>query len=281
MDYSKIGFKCGIEVHNRLATKHKLFCKCPPRFSTQKPHLAITRKLRAVAGELGQIDQAALYEYLRDRTFKYQIFKDTTCLVEIDDEPPHELNPEALSVALQVARLLHCELPNEIQIMRKTVVDGSNTCGFQRTVIVGLNGWLALYKGKIRISSVALEEESAGIVEQKGNEIVYRLDRLGIPLIEVGTETDIKNPEHAKEVAEKLGMIVRSTGKSQRGIGGTRQDVNVSVEGGARIEVKGVQELDLIPKIIENEVNRQLKSKGKVLKETRVAKSDGTTEFLR
>ena len=183
MDYSKIGFKCGIEVHNRLATKHKLFCKCPPRFSTQKPHLAITRKLRAVAGELGQIDQAALYEYLRDRTFKYQIFKDTTCLVEIDDEPPHELNPEALSVALQVARLLHCELPNEIQIMRKTVVDGSNTCGFQRTVIVGLNGWLVLYKGKIRISSVALEEESAGIVEQKGNEITYRLDRLGIPFL--------------------------------------------------------------------------------------------------
>ncbi|OGI12492.1 hypothetical protein A3K64_03240 [Candidatus Micrarchaeota archaeon RBG_16_36_9] len=168
--------------------------------------------------------------------------------------------------------------------MRKTVIDGSNTCAFQRTAIVGMNGSLETSEGRVRITNISLEEESAGIVKQEGNEITYRLDRLGIPLIEIGTAPDVKSPEHAKEVAEKLGMIIRSTGKSQRGIGVTRQDVNVSIAKGARVEIKGVQELDMIPQIIENEINRQqsLIAKGeKPKEETRVAKEDGTTEFTR
>ncbi len=284
MDYQALGFKCGVEVHNRLATKHKLFCNCPARFSNFPSSRSVKRKLRPVAGELGAIDVAAIYEYLRDRTFHYQIFSDAVCLVELDEEPPHDLNKEALEVALQVAMLLKCEIPEEIHVMRKTVIDGSNTAGFQRTAIVGLNGVLQTSLGPIKITTVAVEEESAGIVEQKENDVVYRLDRLGIPLIEIGTAPDIKNPEHAKEIAGKLGMIIRSTGKSQRGIGVTRQDVNVSIKGGARVEVKGVQELDLIPRIIESEVLRQksLIEKGqKPREETRVAKADGSTDFTR
>ena len=283
-DYEKIGFKCGIEIHNRLNTKIKLFCGCKPMFSGSKLTSLIKRKLRAVAGELGQVDVAALYEYLRDRTFFYQCYPDETCLVEIDEEPPHTVNKEAFEVALQVALLLKAEVPDEIHIMRKTVIDGSNTCGFQRTAIVGMNGVLDTSQGKVRITNISLEEESAGIVKQEDNEITYRLDRLGIPLIEIGTAPDVKNPEHAKEVAEKLGMIIRSTGKSQRGIGVTRQDVNVSIAKGARVEIKGVQELDMIPSIIDNEIKRQQEqiAKGeKPKEETRVAKEDGTTEFTR
>ncbi len=284
MDYQKIGFKCGIELHNRLNTKTKLFCNCKPSFSFDKPSMIIKRKLRAVAGELGQVDVAALYEYLRDRTFFYQIYHDTTCLIESDCEPPRSASKEALEVALQVALLLKAEIPDEIHIMRKTVIDGSNTCAFQRTAIVGMNGSLDTTQGKVRITNISLEEESAGIVKQEDNEITYRLDRLGIPLIEIGTAPDVKSPEHAKEVAEKLGMIIRSTGKSQRGIGVTRQDVNVSIAKGARVEIKGVQELDMIPQIIENEIKRQQEqiAKGeKPKEETRVAKEDGTTEFTR
>ena len=284
IDYEKIGFKCGLEIHNRLNTKTKLFCNCKPRFSINKPIAIIKRKLRAVAGELGQVDIAATYEYLRDRTFFYQSYPEETCLVCIDEEPPRSINKEALEIALQIAKLLKAEIPDEIHIMRKTVIDGSNTCAFQRTAIVGLNGILETSLGKVRIKNICLEEESAGIVEQRGNEIIYRLDRLGIPLIEIGTDIDIKNPEHAKEVAEKLGMIIRSTGKSQRGIGVTREDINVSISGGARVEIKGVQELETIPTIIENEVKRQhelIAKQQKPKKETRVANLDGTTEFTR
>ena len=283
-DYEKIGFKCGIEIHNRIATKHKLFCSCFPRFSVEKPEFVLRRKLRAVAGELGAKDTAAVFEYLRDRTFFYECYPKESCLVEADEEPPHAVNMEALIVALQVAKMLKADIPDEIHFMRKTVIDGSNTGGFQRTAIVGMNGTLETSKGTVRITNISLEEESAGIVEQRDGEITYRLDRLGIPLIEIGTATDIKDPEHAKEVAEKLGMIVRSTGKSQRGIGTIRQDINVSIKGGARVEIKGVQELDLIPKIIDNEIMRQIgliTGREKPRPETRVAKPDGTTEFIR
>ncbi len=282
-DYVKLGFRCGVEVHNRLATRQKLFCSCLPMLSSQKPEKIIIRKIRAVAGELGKIDIAAEYEYLRNREFHYQIFSDACCLVEEDDEPPHPLNEEALEIALQVAKLLHCFIPDEIHVMRKTVIDGSNTSGFQRTAIVGLNGSLKTSLGIVKIDSVSLEEESAGIVEQIDGKVLYRLDRLGIPLIEIGTAVDIKNPAHAREVAEKLGMLIRSTGKSQRGLGVTRQDVNVSIKGSARVEIKGVQELELLEKIIENEVKRQLeliKGGQKPKEETRVWK-DGITEYMR
>jgi Glu-tRNA(Gln) amidotransferase subunit E-like FAD-binding protein len=284
IDYEKIGFRCGIELHNRLNVKTKLFCNCKPVFSTTKPANIILRKLRPVAGETGQVDVAALYEYLRDRKFLYQTFPETVCLVECDEEPIHSINQEALEVTLQVAKLLKAEIPDEIHIMRKIVVDGSSVSSFQRTAIIGLNGILKTSLGNVRITNVCLEEESAGIVDKIDNEVTYRLDRLCIPLIEIGTSPDIKNPEHAKEVAEKLGMIIRSTGKSQRGIGVTRQDVNVSIAKGARVEIKGVQELDMIPTIIENEIKRQqgLISKGeKPKEETRAAKEDGTTEYMR
>ncbi len=283
-DYEQFGFKCGIEIHNRIATRYKLFCNCSPRFSTVRPIATVRRKMRAVSGELGAKDAAAVFEYLRGRTFVYEEYPYESCLVDEDEEPPHEVNREALEVALQVAKLLKAEIPDEIHFMRKTVVDGSNTGGFQRTAIVGMNGRLETGKGAVRIANISLEEESAGIVGNDDGTITYRLDRLGIPLIEIGTEADVKDPEHAKEVAEKLGMIVRSTGKSQRGIGVTRQDLNVSVRGGARVEIKGFQELDMIPKVLDGEVNRQLemvRSGKHVDKETRQAQPDGTTRFMR
>ncbi len=259
LDYESLGFKAGIEIHNRLATKHKLFCACPakPLAPDVQPIRLLKRKLRTVPGELGEIDPAALHEFLRNKTFVYQVYS-STCEVEADEEPPHPLNPDALEVGLSIAVLLGCRLPDEIHVMRKTVIDGSNTSGFQRTALVGTDGILDTSHGPVRITNVCVEEESAGIVDQKGEEIVYRLDRLGIPLIEIGTGPDVKSPEHAREIAEKLGMLVRSTGKSQRGIGSIRQDVNVSIAGGARIEIKGVQELDLIDKVIESEVRRQV-----------------------
>jgi Glu-tRNA(Gln) amidotransferase subunit E-like FAD-binding protein len=284
MDYEKIGFKCGIEIHNRLNTKTKLFCHCNPNFSESNPSLIIKRKLRPVAGEMGQVDVAATYEYLRKRSFYYNCYDEETCLVDSDEEPPMPMNKEALEIVLQVALLLNAKIPDEIHIMRKTVIDGSNTTGFQRTAIVGMNGILETSQGNVGITNICLEEESSGIVKQEGEEITYRLDRLGIPLIEIGTAPDVKNPDHAKEVAEKLGMMVRSTGKSQRGLGVTRQDVNVSIAKGARVEIKGVQDLDMIPQLIDNEIKRQqaLIENGETPKEeTRIAKEDGTTGFTR
>ncbi|MCD6367855.1 MAG: Glu-tRNA(Gln) amidotransferase subunit GatE, partial [Candidatus Aenigmarchaeota archaeon] len=250
------GFKAGIEIHQRLNT-HKLFCNCESRISESKPKKIIERFLRPVAGETGEIDRAALFESFRNRKFRYLCYPEETCLVEMDEEPPHDVNHEALKIAIQVAKMLHCDIPDEIQFMRKIVIDGSNTSGFQRTAIIGMNGFLRTSQGIVRITNVSLEEEAAQIIEKRGDIVTYGLDRLGIPLVEIGTAPDLKNPKHVRETAEKIGMLLRSTGRVQRGIGTIRQDVNISIPGGARVEIKGVQDLRNMEKIVEGEVERQ------------------------
>jgi len=281
--YKKLGFKCGLEIHQQLDT-HKLFCSCPSLVNDKnKPDIIVKRKLRAVAGELGKIDEAAKFEMEKDKTFIYEACSSSSCLVELDEEPPHEVNKEALRIALQIAKMLNAKIVDEIHFMRKTVIDGSNTTGFQRTALIAYNGFIETSKGRVKIETICLEEEAAKKIKQTDKETYYRLDRLGVPLVEIATSSNIKDPEHCKEVAEKIGLVLRST-KVKRGIGTIRQDVNISIKNGARIEIKGFQDLKSIPKIIENEVKRQLKliKQGKKLKpEVRKAEKDLSTSFLR
>ena len=284
--------KCGIEIHQQLDT-HKLFCNCPSILRSDSPRFEVKRKLHAVAGESGEVDAAAKHEAMQDREFIYQGY-DTTCLVELDEEPPHIINEEALRIALHVALHLNCEILPITQIMRKTVVDGSNTSGFQRTVLIARNGYVETKFGKVRVDNINLEEDAARRIvssseiadedskSAKEKSRIYRLDRLGIPLVEIGTAPDIKNPEQAKEVALFIGDILRSC-KVRRGIGTIRQDVNVSIEGHPRVEIKGFQDVRMFIPVIENEVKRQNENiLSKNLKsEVRNAKEDGTSEFLR
>jgi len=281
IDYKKIGLKCGLEIHRQLDTKHKLFCGCSTGMRERKFITTLKRKQHPVASELGKVDIAAQYEFLRDRNFYYQVFPNEDCLVECDEEPIHQLNQEALEIALQIALLLNCTIPGEIHIMRKTVIDGSNISAFQRTMVVGLDGFL-VYKGrKIEIIHVSLEEDAAAIVEEKQGNVTYRLNRLGIPLVEIGTGLLIGYmPEEIQDIAGLIGMICRSIRKVKRGIGTVRQDVNVSIKGGERVEIKGIQELRLLSKVIELEVKRQL-SLPKVKEETRSVNPDGTTKYTR
>ncbi len=283
-DQKKPEIKAGIEIHQQLDTKHKLFCECLARLSQGEPVRREIRKLRAVVGELGKVDIAAAYEAVQGKEFEYLVYEKESCEVELDEEPPHRLNPEAMEIGLKIALMLNCEIPNEIQVMRKTVLDGSNTTGFQRTALVGLNGWMETGFGKVGITSVMVEEDACQLIKREKNKVVYGLDRLGIPLVEIGTTPDMSRPEQVMEAAERIGMILRSTGKVKRGLGTIRQDVNVSVPGGARVEIKGVQDLRNIPKMVELEAKRQrdIISRGKkVPREVRRVKADLTTEFMR
>ncbi len=250
--------KIGLEIHQRLDTK-KLFCECPSLLADKdaEPDAVVRRKLHPVLSELGEIDKASRAEFSRERTFEYQHFSKSSCLVELDEEPPHNLNKEALNIVLGIALRLGARPVDELHMMRKIVIDGSNTAGFQRTAVVALNGVIQSSRGPVGIPLIALEEESAGIVKGKGADPAYRLDRLGIPLIEMSTTPVIKDAAHLREVAEKIGMLLRATGKVARGLGTIRQDVNISTEGGARVEIKGAQDLKTLPQLVENEVNRQ------------------------
>ncbi|MEM2343736.1 MAG: Glu-tRNA(Gln) amidotransferase subunit GatE [Thermoproteota archaeon] len=250
--------KVGLEFHQRLAF-HKLFCKCPSTSSGEASG-RVVRRLRASASELGELDPAALVEASRSRLFTYHIDDSFNCLVELDEEPPHTIDDEILDAALEIALYFNMTIVDEARVMRKTVIDGSNTSGFQRTLLIALgndNSIVETSEGPVRLKSLCLEEESAFIVESGRESAEYRLDRLGIPLVEIATEPDIKSPSQALEAAEEVGLALRMTGKVMRGLGTIRQDINISIEGGARQEIKGVQNLKLIPEIIEREVIRQ------------------------
>ncbi|MFC2162061.1 Glu-tRNA(Gln) amidotransferase subunit GatE [Candidatus Altiarchaeota archaeon] len=255
-DYEGLGFRSGIEIHQQIDT-HKLFCSCPSLIREDTPDISVKRRMRAVSGELGNVDPAALHEFLRDRILDYQAYGDTTCLVELDEEPPHDLNRQALKMVVEAALLLDAKVLDEVHVMRKTVIDGSNTSGFQRTMLVAVDGKLETSRGVVRIPSICLEEDAARIIGTQGNEVTYRLDRLGIPLVEIATDPDIKDAAHARETAEKIGSILRAC-KVKRGLGTIRQDINISIRDGERIEVKGVQDLKLISKVVESEVSRQV-----------------------
>ncbi len=259
INYESVGLKVGLEIHRQLNTKCKLFCNCPTKLSAGKPEITFIRRLRPTQSELGEFDPAALFEFQKGKLIVYEADKETSCLVEFDEEPPHDLNLEAVEVALQVAILLNSNPVNEIHVMRKIVIDGSNTCGFQRTCIVALGGFLNVDGKRIPIQAICLEEDAARKVGEDENKVIYRLDRLGIPLIEVSTGPVISSPEEAERVALAIGEILRRTGRVKRGLGSIRQDLNVSISGGGLIEVKGVQELKLISKVVEYEVQRQLK----------------------
>jgi len=283
INYQELGFKCGLEIHQQLEGK-KLFCNCLTLNSDKESNVKFERKLKAVAGETGDIDIAAEFEMLKNKKIIYEANSEDVCLVETDEEPPHELNKEALETAITVALLMNAKIVDEIQVMRKTVVDGSNVSGFQRTTLVAMDGFVETSLGMVKIPTICLEEEAAQKLEEEKDFVRYKLDRLGIPLIEIATSSDIKSPEHAKEVAGHLGMILRSVEGIKRGLGTIRQDVNISIKEGARTEIKGFQDLRSIPKIIEFEVNRQLnsiKNNKEVNKEVRKAEPDFTTSFLR
>jgi len=250
MDYKALGLVAGIEIHQQLDTKEKLFCHCPTTLREIAEHDGeFSRYLRATVSEMGEIDRAAKEEMKSNRMFRYYSY-DTTCLVENDEEPPAPVNDEALSVCLTIGKMFGMTPVPQVHTMRKLVIDGSNTSGFQRTALVAFNG--ALPNGGL-IETICLEEEAA----QRVKDEVFSLDRLGIPLIEITTSPCMHTPEEVRNTAEHIGMVLRSTGKVKRGLGTIRQDVNISIAAGARVEIKGVQDLDLIAEVVRREVQRQ------------------------
>ena len=260
IDYNKVGLKVGLEIHQQLNVNSKLFCSCPPELFKEEPEITFLRRLRPTQSELGQIDPAAFFEFQKGVKILYEANRKSSCLVEMDEEPPHHINLDAVEVVLTASLMMNMQSVDEVHVMRKTVIDGSNTTGFQRTCIIALDGWIKVGEKTIPMQAASLEEDAArktGTLDE-GKTIRYRIDSLGIPLIEVATAPVIYSPVEAQEVAFAIGRILRDTGKVMRGLGTIRQDLNVSLPNGALIEIKGVQELELISTVVEYEVQRQL-----------------------
>lgn len=256
-DYRAMGLRCGLEVHYQLDTRKKLFCRCPVGLRNDPPDAEIVRHMRPTLSELGEYDGTALMEFKTRKEVHYQLHYDTVCTYEMDDTPPFLLNQEALDIALEIALLLNCQVVDEIHVSRKQYLDGSIPTGFQRTIAVGVDGWIPFRGRKIRVLQLCLEEDACREVSDRGHVIVLRTDRLSTPLVEVITEAGMTTPEEAAAVNREIGRILRATGKVRRGIGTVRQDVNVSVEGGVRAEIKGVPRTGLLLRLVHYEAVRQ------------------------
>ena len=256
-DYKKISFKSGLEIHQQLLTEKKLFCRCPAGKFSKEYDAEILRHMRPTLSEMGVYDGTALMEFKTKKNIVYRINRDTVCTYEMDDTPPFLINEQALDIALGIGMLYNCKIIDELHIARKQYLDGSIPTGFQRTAIYALNGWIPYKDREVKIVQMSIEEDSCREVSDIGHERIYNTDRLGMPLIETVTEPAMNTPNEVAEVAILCSNLVRSSHKVRRGMGAAREDVNVSVEGGTRIEIKGVAKISLIPLLTYNEAMRQ------------------------
>ncbi len=256
-DYAQIGLRCGLEVHQQLRTATKLFCRCPAGRYSREYDAEILRHMRPTLSELGEYDGTALMEKKTRKNIYYRIHHDTVCTYEFDDTPPFLIDDQALDIALKLSLLFNLNLVSELHIARKQYLDGSIPTGFQRTGIIGVTGWLPYGAQRIGVRQLSIEEDACREVSDVGHDRVYLTDRLGMPLVEVVTEPDMQTPDAAAGVCQLIRRVCRSTGKVRTGYGAARQDVNVSVRGGTRVEIKGVPQIWRIPRLVYNEARRQ------------------------
>jgi len=256
-DYATVGFKSGLEIHQQLLTSKKLFCRCPAGQYSDQYDAEILRHMRPTLSELGEYDGTALMEFKTKKEIIYRIHRNTVCTYEMDDTPPFQINEEALDIALGIGMMYGCDVVDEMHIARKQYLDGSIPTGFQRTSIICLNGKIP-YKGReVKVVQLSIEEDSCREVSDIGHQRVYLTDRLGMPLIETVTGPDMRTPHEVTEIAQFCRWMARSTGKVRTGMGAAREDVNVSVTGGTRIEIKGVPRIPHISLLTYNEAMRQ------------------------
>ncbi|MBU1676256.1 Glu-tRNA(Gln) amidotransferase subunit GatE, partial [bacterium] len=256
-DYAALGFKVGLEVHQQLLTDRKLFCRCPAGRYSRNHDVEILRHMRPTLSEMGDYDGTALMEFKTRKRITYLLDNDSVCTYEMDDAPPFEMDPHALDISIAVSLMLGLQVVDEIHIARKQYLDGSIPTGFQRTAIIGVSGEIPHAGRRIGIRQLSLEEDSCREVTDRGHDRVFRTDRLGMPLIETVTEPDMRTPEDAAAVCELLRRVARASGMVRTGVGAGRQDVNVSIAGGTRIEIKGVSSIKQIPRLVHNEALRQ------------------------
>ncbi|MBN2447669.1 MAG: Glu-tRNA(Gln) amidotransferase subunit GatE, partial [Phycisphaerae bacterium] len=256
-DYAAIGFKSGLEVHRQLLTRTKLFCRCPAGRYSSAYDAEILRHMRPTLSELGEYDGTALMEKKTRKNIYYHIQRDTVCTYEFDDTPPFFMSDEALDIALEISMLLRLNVVSELHVARKQYLDGSIPTGFQRTAIIGVGGWIPYRDRKIGITQLSIEEDSCREVSDIGHDRVLLTDRLGMPLIETVTDPDMRTPQECADVCHLIRLLCRSTGKVRTGYGAARQDVNASVVGGTRVEIKGVPQIGRIPRLLYNEAMRQ------------------------
>jgi len=263
-EYDEIGFMCGLEVHQQLHTRRKLFCRCPAGIFSDRVDAEVLRHMRPTLSELGQYDGCALMEFKTEKQIIYRLTRACVCTYEMDDTPPFPIDEEAVRSSLEIASMFGMALVSELQVMRKQYLDGSIPTGFQRTGMIAVGGAIPFRESSqgpesvLRLRQLTLEEDSCREVSDIGHKIIFRTDRLGMPLIETVTEPELMTPRDVEAGGRLIAAVARASGKVRRGSGAARQDVNVSIAGSRRVEIKGVPQHKVLPRLVHIEAFRQL-----------------------
>lgn len=164
---------------------------------------------------------------------------------------PYPPNKEALDGAIKIALMLGSKISPEVTyFLRKHYDYPDLPSGYQRTSIpIGFEGDL----NGVRIREVHLEEDPGQYKPDLG---LVDFNRSGIPLIEIVTEPDMTSPEEARKFLRELIRVLEYSG-SARGEGTMRADVNISLEGGKRAEIKNINSIKGAYKALQFEMVRQ------------------------
>jgi len=241
----------GLEVHAELSTNSKIFCGCPTEFGAP-PN---THTCPICLGHPGVLPVT---------------------------------NKQAVEFAMKAALALNCEISRETKFDRKNYFYPDSPKAYQISQYdqpIGKNGWIEIEvsgeKKRIGINRLHLEEDAGKLTHSEyGGGSLVDFNRVGVPLIEIVSEPDLRSPEEAKAYLEKLKAILQYTGVSDVRMeqGSLRCDANVSIrpvgqkEFGTKTELKNMNSFRNVQAGLEYEVERQklvLMSGGQVVQETR------------
>lgn len=246
--------KIGLEIHLQPNTKSKLFCAC----STEgiEPNTKVCQ----------------------------------TCLGMPGSKP--RLNTDAFIAALKLALAMNCKIQNMSYFARKTYFYPDLPKDYQITQYdqpFAVNGLMELKEKKVPITRIHIEEDPASlkhVADKKGMEyVLIDYNRSGIPLCEIVTPPVFSSPAEAREFLEELMKLADYVGIFDAQAGKIRADVNVSVEGHPRVEVKNITSFRDVERAAQFEIIRQesIVARGEQgISETRAFdQRTGTTDSMR
>ena len=238
--------KIGLEVHCQLtALKTKLFCSCSSDYRSSEPNTKVCPVCFGLPGTLPVI------------------------------------NGNAVEFAAMIGMALNCAVASTSLFYRKNYFYPDLPKGFQITqydkaggIPIASSGFVETEGKKVRITRIQIEEDPGkltyeGTIEKSSYSMVD-YNRAGIALVEIVTEPDIEDARQAKKFLEKLRSTIESLGVSNGELDGAmRCDANVSLAGGARVEIKNISSFKEVEKALNYEILRQRTFSGNATSETR------------
>ena len=226
----------GLEIHAQItALNSKLFCSCRGNYRDLGPNTNICEICCGLPGSLPVINKRAI---------EYSTMTSVALGCKVPDK-----------IMFYRKNYFYPDLPKNFQITQY------NVYGFSS---IGVDGIYELDDAKqIRISRIQLEEDPGRIAYSEGGmnvstSALIDYNRAGVALIEIVTKPDFTGSKEVRQFLNKLSLTLEHIGVCDTLLeGSVRCDVNVSMEGGNKVEIKNINSFREVEKAINYEITRQ------------------------